>query len=140
MFFTDGRLSRFRLALAAALGGEVDCRVRGVGRAREEESLVPAALQALRETVFERLSFPKSFDARPAILNIEIKKTVLRTAGKATLQLYLTLRYGDGAKPKVSEILATCLGFSPEDCLRIQVRKIGIRRKAGDSRALKNVV
>jgi len=80
------------------------------------------------------------FDARPAILNIEIKKTVLRTAGKATLQLYLTLRYGDGAKPKVSEILATCLGFSPEDCLRIQVRKIGIRRKAGDSRALKNVV
>ncbi|MBT5946200.1 MAG: DUF2344 domain-containing protein, partial [Nitrospinaceae bacterium] len=80
------------------------------------------------------------FDARPAIAGLETGKTAQGAEGKSFLELYLTLRYGDGTKPKVFDILATCLGLSPEECLRTQIRKIGVQRKAGLSRALENVI
>jgi len=80
------------------------------------------------------------FDARPAILDFKIKKPAPETTERPTMKLYLSLRYGDGTKPKIAEILAACLGFSSEDCLRIQIRKIGFQRKTGDSRTMKNVV
>ena len=67
-------------------------------------------------------------------MNFEFFGQTCHPDGKPALQLSLTLRYGEGAKPKISEILATCLGLSQEDCLRAHVRKLGVRWKAGKPR------
>jgi radical SAM-linked protein len=74
------------------------------------------------------------FDAKPAIADFDVSGRVQRPDGKSALRLSLTLRYGEGAKPKISEILASCLGLSQDDCLRAHVRKLGVRWKAGTSR------
>lgn len=74
------------------------------------------------------------FDARPAIVDIQFKGTAYGPDGKPAHRLVLSLRYGEGTKPKILEILATCLSLSHEECLRALVRKFGVRWKVGKSR------
>ncbi|MEK6710816.1 MAG: TIGR03960 family B12-binding radical SAM protein [Nitrospinota bacterium] len=68
------------------------------------------------------------FDARPSIARLAV-------APGPRPRLLLTLRSGEGAAPKVAELLASCLGLSPEDCLRTRVRKVAVRWRAGSPRA-----
>lgn len=77
----------------------------------------------------------KRFDARPAIVRFS-----LRSSTEAVIRLHITLGYGEGAKPKVAEILARCLGLSPEGCLRARIRKIAVQWRPGASRATENAV
>lgn len=101
----------------------------------ETEAAVSRALSA--ETIgIERKRKGKiiHFDARSAIADFEVSGQAGYPDGKPALRLSLTLRYGEGAKPKISEILATCLGLSQDDCLRAHVRKLGVRWKAGKTR------
>ena len=108
------------------------------------DKIEAAVLKALASDSIEMSRIRKGktiiFDARPAIAGLETGKTEQGPEGNPFLELFLTLRYGDGTKPKVSDILATCLGLSPDECLRTQIRKIGVQRKAGASRTLKNVI
>ncbi|MEE9241502.1 MAG: TIGR03960 family B12-binding radical SAM protein [bacterium] len=103
--------------------------------ADEAEAAISRVLSAETITI-ERKRKEKiiRFDARPAIADFEVSGQARRPDGKPALRLSLTLRYGEGAKPRISEILATCLGFSQEDCLRAHVRKLGVRWKVGKSR------
>ncbi len=101
----------------------------------ETEAAVSRALSA--ETIeIERKRKGKiiHFDARSAIADFEVSGQAGYPDGKPALRLSLTLRYGEGAKPKISEILATCLGLTQDDCLRAHVRKLGVRWKAGKPR------
>jgi radical SAM family uncharacterized protein/radical SAM-linked protein len=80
------------------------------------------------------------FDARPTISELWAKTIMPRSGGDSGLRLYLTLRDKEGTKPKVFDILTACLGLSRKDCLRAQIRKIRIQRKAGKIREMENVV
>ncbi len=102
-------------------------------RADEIESAVLGALAA-DSIEIERRRKGKliRFDARPAILDFELTGP----AQSPERALRLCLRYGEGAMPKVFDILAVCLGFSREECLRATVRKIGVKRRAGSSRTV----
>ena len=77
----------------------------------------------------------KQFDARPSIARFTFEPSTY-----AVIRLHLTLRYGDGIKPKVTEILARCFGLSPEACLRARIRKISVHWRAGASRAIDHAV
>ena len=77
----------------------------------------------------------KHFDARPSIMRFSLESSM-----DTVIRLHLTLRYGDGVKPKVTEILARCFGLSPEACLRARILKISIHWRAGTSRVIANAV
>ena len=77
----------------------------------------------------------KHFDARPSIARFSLESST-----NAVIRLHLTLRYGDGIKPKVTEILARCFGLSPEACLRTRIRKIAVHWRAGTPRAIEHAV
>ena len=77
----------------------------------------------------------KRFDARPSIMRFSLESST-----DAVIRLHLTLRYGDGVKPKVTEILARCFGLSPEACLRARIQKISVQWRAGASRAIEHAV
>ena len=77
----------------------------------------------------------KHFDARPSIMRFS-----LESSADAVIRLHLTVRYGDGVKPKVTEILARCFGLSPEACLRARIQKISVQWRAGASRATEYAV
>ena len=64
----------------------------------------------------------------------------LESSMDTVIRLHLTVRYGDGVKPKVTEILARCFGLSPEACLRARILKISIHWRAGTSRVIANAV
>ncbi len=77
----------------------------------------------------------KHFDARPSIMRFSLESSM-----DTVIRLHVTLRYGDGVKPKVTEILARCFGLSPEACLRARILKISIHWRAGTSRVIANAV
>ena len=77
----------------------------------------------------------KHFDARPSIMRFSLESSM-----DTVIRLHLTVRYGDGVKPKVTEILARCFGLSPEACLRARILKISIHWRAGTSRAIEHAV
>ena len=77
----------------------------------------------------------KHFDARPSIIRFSLESSM-----DTVIRLHLTVRYGDGVKPKVTEILARCFGLSPEACLRARILKISIHWRAGTSRVIANAV
>ena len=77
----------------------------------------------------------KHFDARPSIMRFSLESSM-----DTVIRLHLTVRYGDGVKPKVTEILARCFGLSPEACLRARILKISIHWRAGTSRVIANAV
>ncbi len=79
------------------------------------------------------------FDARSAILEFWANTKTPGAEEDPDLRLYLTLLNKEGTKPKVFDILTTCIGLSREDCLRARIRKIGIKRKARETRAMENV-
>ena len=83
----------------------------------------------------ERKGRIKHFDALPSILRFTLEPST-----DSAIRLHLTLRYGDGIKPKVTEILARCFGLSPEACLRARIRKISVHWRVGTSRVIQNAV
>lgn len=73
----------------------------------------------------ERKGRTVQLDARPSISHFSVARGP---------RLLLTLRSSEGAAPKVAELLASCLGLSPEGCLRARVRKVAVRWRAGSAR------
>lgn len=96
-------------------------------RARLERAVGQALASPSIMLERERKGRTVRFDARPAIARFSV------TPGPRP-RLVLTLRNGEGAAPKIPELLSRCLGLSPEECLRAQVRKAAVRWKAENPR------
>ena len=114
--------SLYEIYLPAEDGLDRAALERGVGRALASPTLMIER---------ERKGRTVRFDARPSIARLEVAQG---------LRLRLALRSGEGATPKVAELLVACLGLSPEDCLRARVRKVGVRWRAGNARPVAYVL
>ena len=135
----EGKAISSANALSAATY-EVSLLREDLGSSGARDSRIEAAIGDLMkeksiEISRERKGKIKRFDARPAIAGFSMKPST-----NARVRLQLTLRYGEGAKPKVTEILARCFGLSPEGCLRARICKIAVQWRAGASRATEHVV
>ena len=135
----EGKAPSSANALSAATY-EVSIPRADLGAAGASDARIEAAIRDLMsekaiEISRERKGKLRRFDARPAIAGFSMKPST-----DDLVRLELALRCGEGAKPKVAELLARCFGLSPEGCLRTRIRKIAVQWRAGASRAARNAV
>ncbi|MEE9274283.1 MAG: TIGR03960 family B12-binding radical SAM protein [bacterium] len=128
-------VSIFEISLpSGALGGGVS------GLAAAEAAAVRTLAAERIEIVRERKGKVIHFDARPAIEAFEVRGEGCTADGEPVVELFLAIRRAEGATPKISELLATCLGASPEACLAARVRKVAIRWWAAEKKGAVEIV